>query len=142
MTSQFALAVHVLTLLALDEESSSRDLAESVNSNPVILRRLLSKLKGVGLVQVARGSTGGYRLAKDASRIRLSEVYNALGETPFNFHPNPPNPKCPIGANITPVLKGVFCEAETKLIAGLAKRTIADLKEEIHRQSGKKKKAG
>ena len=44
--SQFAVAVHILTLLARksDEHVKSSCIADSVNTNPVVIRRLMGQL--------------------------------------------------------------------------------------------------
>jgi Rrf2 family protein len=47
------------------------------------MHALLSRLKAAGLVNAVRGSGGGYLLAVPPSRIRLSDVVEAL-EGPFS----------------------------------------------------------
>ncbi len=42
------------------------------------LEQLMRSLKSSGLIQAVRGAKGGYALARQPSRIRLSEVYNSL----------------------------------------------------------------
>lgn len=42
------------------------------------LERIVAKLKKAGLVESTRGAHGGYRLARDASQIRMDEVIIAL----------------------------------------------------------------
>jgi Rrf2 family protein len=42
------------------------------------LVQILLQLKGAGLVASTRGAAGGYRLARDASRISLGEVLSAI----------------------------------------------------------------
>ncbi|MCA3862723.1 MAG: Rrf2 family transcriptional regulator, partial [Burkholderia sp.] len=50
-SSRFAFAVHVLTLLSMQEgvPLSSDIIAGSVNTNPALIRRLLSMLAAAGL---------------------------------------------------------------------------------------------
>ena len=69
-------AVHVLTLLALsaEERRSSRYLAGSVATNPVVIRRLLAQLAQAGLVESAHGATGGFRLARPAAKARRASA--------------------------------------------------------------------
>ena len=48
ISSRFTVAVHVLSLIAMEENSAqctSEWMAESVNTNPVVIRRVMGKLK-------------------------------------------------------------------------------------------------
>ena len=74
--SQFAIAVHVLTILARsgDERVKSDYIARSVNTNPVVIRRLLSNLQEAGLVVSQVGAAGGTSLHKQPKDIYLSDV--------------------------------------------------------------------
>ena len=51
-SSRFAVAVHILTLMAWseDEPLKSEQVAESVNTNPVVIRRMLCELSEANLV--------------------------------------------------------------------------------------------
>ncbi|MFL6374805.1 MAG: Rrf2 family transcriptional regulator, partial [Pyrinomonadaceae bacterium] len=97
--SQFSMAVHVLTLLARSDGSNlkSDEIAASVNTNPVVIRRLLGQLAIAGLVSSQSGALGGSRLSAAADKIRLSEIYRAVcsGEI-FALHGSP-NQDCPVG---------------------------------------------
>src|SRR5690242_16563382 len=61
---RFAMAVHVLTVLAYKEgdRATSAFLAASVNTNPVIIRRLLLALQKAKLVDTSKGAGAGSRL--------------------------------------------------------------------------------
>ncbi|MDM7920799.1 MAG: Rrf2 family transcriptional regulator, partial [Pyrinomonadaceae bacterium] len=78
--SQFAMAVHILTMLAKDRDAfmKSDRLASSVNTNAVVIRRVLGQLGHAGLVVSQTGAAGGTRLAKSPSEIDLSSVYKAV----------------------------------------------------------------
>lgn len=58
--SQFAVALHILTLLALNahEPLTSEYIAGSVNTNPVFIRRVLGKLAHASLVTSQPGVGG------------------------------------------------------------------------------------
>ena len=90
MNSRFAIAVHVLTFLALagDEPTTSEYIAGSVNTNPVVIRRILSALRQAGLVTAQPGIGGGSSLARPAAEITLADVYRATEERDlFALHP-------------------------------------------------------
>jgi Rrf2 family iron-sulfur cluster assembly transcriptional regulator len=50
------------------------------------LEQLFVKLRRAGLVESARGPGGGYRLARAASDIRVSDVLEAVDETVSALH--------------------------------------------------------
>ena len=61
ISSRFTVALHIFTCVDAfkDEHKVTSDfLASSINTNPVIVRRLLTKLKKAGLIKVARGPGG------------------------------------------------------------------------------------
>lgn len=131
ISSRFSVAVHILSLLALEPNAhhTSEWMAGSVNTNPVVIRRVTSQLKKAGLVDVRPG-TGGATLCKPANDIHLLDVYRAVeaveeGEL-FGFHEHP-NPKCPIGANIESVLQLVMLRAQSAMEKVLAEVTLDQL---------------
>jgi DNA-binding IscR family transcriptional regulator len=74
------MAVHVLAVLAYQEGDrvTSAGLAGSINTNPVIIRRLLLALQKAGLVDTCRGAGSGSRLSRSPKRINLAEIYRAV----------------------------------------------------------------
>src|ERR1043165_8241505 len=108
--SRFAVAVHVLSLMAWsgEEPLKSEQVAESVNTNPVVIRRMLKELAEAGLVVSQPGALGGPRLASEPAKTSLLDVYEALEcRGVFSFHRTPPSRDCPAGANIKTVLGDV-----------------------------------
>ncbi len=131
--SNFTIAVHILTLLAVaDEPMSSPIIASSVNTNPVTIRRMIGVLRAAGLVSTLPGSTGGARLNKSTAAITLADVYQLTKEdTLFGLHPNTPNPQCLVGRNIQRVLVAHFAETDRLIIAQLAQTTIQDVLDSV-----------
>jgi Rrf2 family protein len=125
--SRFAIAVHILTLMARagGEPLKSDEVACSVNTNPVVIRRILCALSKAGLVVSQTGATGGSRLALKPGQITLLEVYRAVdaGEI-FAMHPQPPNAECPVGMNIEVALDRILEEVEQGVERVLEKITI------------------
>ncbi|MCG6903898.1 MAG: Rrf2 family transcriptional regulator [Rhodobacter sp.] len=68
------------TLLSLGEISRRQDI-----SLPY-LEQLFVKLRRAGLVESVRGPGGGYRLARPASEIRVSDILGAVDETVSAMH--------------------------------------------------------
>ena len=123
-------ATHVVTLLAYGkgEPMTSEYIAGSVNTNPVVVRRLLTALAAAGLVATQEGAGGGVRLAKSPKAISLRDVYCAVESDPlFSLHPSDPNPACPVGSTIQAALGITLDNAEVALRKSLASTTVADL---------------
>jgi Rrf2 family protein len=107
---RFAFAVHVLAVLATRQPSScsSIALAQTVNTNPVVIRRLLIDLQAAGLIGTIRGPRGGAYLAMPPEQITLLEVRCAVDPaTVFGLHPQAPAASCPVGARIGAVMRQV-----------------------------------
>jgi len=140
-SSRLTVAVHVLTLLAHGGEGegsvTSGFIASSVNTNPVVVRRLLALLRGAGLVRSQGGPGGGWALLRPASWITLRDVYRAVeGEELFPLHANAPNPRCPVGRTIQAALAGHYREARLAVELDLSRTTIATLVEEVRALAG------
>ncbi|MBK5254250.1 MAG: Rrf2 family transcriptional regulator [Peptostreptococcaceae bacterium] len=134
ITSRFTLAIH--TMLCIASFSSSRKvtsnfIAESTNSNPVIIRRLIGQLKEAGLVEVKPG-IGGATVAKPLDEINLKDIFNAVevvNDKMFNFHDNP-NCKCPVGKNIHTILDEHLNDIEEAMNNQMRKTNLMMLLEE------------
>ncbi|ODG90563.1 MULTISPECIES: Rrf2 family transcriptional regulator [Bacillaceae] len=131
ISSRFTVAVHILSLVTIENSAlcTSEWIAGSVNTNPVVIRRVMGKLKNAGLIQVRRG-TGGASLRKPLNEITLLDVYRAVevveeGEL-FQFHEKP-NPKCPVGANIQAVLELILNRAQDAMEKILDEVTMEEL---------------
>jgi Rrf2 family protein len=132
--SQFSMAIHVLTLLARagDGNVKSECIAGSVNTNAVVIRRLLSQLNSAGLVASQTGASGGTRLAKPPAEISLCEIYKAVscGEV-FALHAKAPNQDCPVGKNIEAVLCNLQKEIDRSVGEKLGQYTLATVINEV-----------
>jgi len=132
--SQFSMAVHVLSMLARsrDENLKSDDLAGSVNTNPVVIRRLLGQLNHAKLVISQTGANGGTRLARCPNEINLAEVYRAVscGEV-FALHAKGPNKDCPVGRNIEAVLCCLQKEIDKSIEEKLSRYSLQDIFEMV-----------
>lgn len=128
--TRFAVAIHALGMLAFGDELNvtSDDVARSVGTNPVVVRRLLAQLTRRGLVTVKQGATGGARLVRPPEQITLADIYGALDEgTLFQVPMLGETHECAVGRNVGPVLTGVLLKAEKGLLAELQTVTLADV---------------
>jgi DNA-binding IscR family transcriptional regulator len=138
--SRLAVATHVLTMIAFAERApaepdpvSSEKLARSVNTNPIVVRKLLGSLRAAGLVVGHPGRHGGATLARPPGEITLADVWRAVDEpSVFGHARHRPDAACPVGS----------CVAS--LGEELRKTTIADLADRAAHLSKKpeKKKRG
>jgi Rrf2 family protein len=135
ISSRFAVAVHILTLLETGrgQPLTSEYVAGSVNTNPAVVRRILSMLARAGLTHARLGAGGGSVLARPAAEISLRDVYRAVEceERLFSLHHERPNPKCPVGRNIQAVLERATGAAQAALEEQLGSRTVADVMAEV-----------
>ena len=130
------MAVHVLTFLASKEGDrvTSADLAGSVNTHPVIVRRLLLALQRAKRVDTYKGAGAGSRLNHAPRHISLAEVYRAVevGEA-FAMPVRKPDTNCPVGHGILQAPKPVFVSAQSALEQDLEKTTLADVLDTLKR---------
>ena len=128
--THFTVALHILTWMALasqqQETMTSDQIAGSVNTNPVFIRRILGRLHKARLVNVQHGTGAGWTLARPSEKISLREVYNAVEQEPlFELHHTLPNQACPVGRSIQPALKRFYSDAEAAMKQQLAQVSVA-----------------
>ena len=132
--SRFAVSVHVLSYLAFKtgEQVTSAEIASSVGTNPVVIRRLLSSLVKARLVLGHKGAGGGFGLAKAPANITLLDIYRAVEPQPdHGLDRFTPNHKCPVGARIETILRTAFFKAQTSMEAELARVSLEDVKQQL-----------
>ena len=129
MNTRFALAVHVLTMLAAlpRELQSSESMAASAGTNPVHVRRVLGRLREAGLVASRPGPGGGWQLLRAPGATTLRDVWRAVqgDERVLGVHEVSPN--CPEGRRIRADLVGIERRAAAAVEAELATTTLAEL---------------
>lgn len=130
--TQFAVAVHVLTMLAgLPRElQSSEVMAASVGSNPVHIRRLLARLREAGFVASRPGPHGGWQLLRSPEETTLADVWRVInGDDPvLGVHEADPN--CEVGQRIHSDLEAIDRRALAAVEAELETTTLAQLADE------------
>lgn len=124
------MAVHILSLIALNPNELTGDfIAGSVNTNPVVIRRIMGMLKKAGLLEVRPG-VGGASLRKPPEEITLLDVYRAVNVIEdnqlFRVHEDS-NVRCQVGRNIEAVLQTELNEAQSVMEHRLAQTTLSQL---------------
>ena len=133
ISSRFTVALHIFTCVEVfkgNYKVTSDFLAGSINTNPVIIRKILAQLKNAGLITVARG-TGGIAVNRPLEEITFYDVYQAIEPVEngdlFHFH-EAPNTECPVGRNIHALLDSKLKAIQHSMEEEMRKYTLADLK--------------
>lgn len=135
ISSRFTVAVHMLALINFDDYGNltSRQIADSVNTNPVVIRRLMTKLKEAEFIDVSQGNSG-IELIKPLSDITLFDVYKAVEVVEerelFQIHEDT-NIKCVVGANIQMVLEVILENAQAAMEGVLENVTLENIVSKI-----------
>lgn len=132
----FPTAIHILVAIARHESTvhlmTSQQLAETVNTNSVVIRRLLKKLSSAGLISIDRGRSGGVSLLKKPAQISLAEIYQATESAPAIACSNRLNSKtCPLGKLLTPLIKKIQIDVEANVLNKLAEKNLAQLLKDL-----------
>lgn len=135
ISSRFSVAIHILSLLEIskDEICTSEYIAGSVNTNPVVIRRIMGMLSKAGLVEVRMGVAGA-KLSRQLDQITLLDVYRAVHVVEedglFAVH-DQTNPDCLVGKNIQAAIEPIFSKAQKAMENTLAAVTLQDVVNEI-----------
>ena len=130
---RFTIAIHICLFLAHKEKKliPSQELAASVKTNPVVIRRLIGKMRNNEIIGSVAGAKGGFYLAKKPEEITLWEIYNSVKDGDF-FFKHKPNEDCPVGGNLCELVDEVYKYAESSMEQVLGKVTIFDLHEKLN----------
>ena len=133
VNQQFATAVHILTALACQKDQMSSDkLATSVNTNPVVIRRLLSLLTKNKLVITSRGKSGGVQLAKDPSQINLKDIYLAVSPSEVIAPRNKsPHKECAVSCAMYSIMTGIAEGTQKVTLKYLETQKLSELSRKI-----------
>lgn len=138
-STRFAVGVHLLTALAVNEGRvmRSEQVAGSVNTNAVVVRRLFSALAEAGLVRARLGQGGGFELARPAEEVTLLDVYRAVEEPELFATPrSEPDRTCPVGCHIRAALCPATERARRAMEDELARASIADIARVVRERAG------
>jgi DNA-binding IscR family transcriptional regulator len=145
--TRFSVAIHILLAVEVFREErkvTSDFIAASVNTNPVVIRKIMGLLRDAGLIEIAAG-TGGIRLSREPGSISLLDVYRAADQVKdgrlFRVHEDTA-PLCPVGGNIGELLEGPLGAAQAALEAQLAASSLEGLLADLDRLRRRKARSG
>ncbi|MBV1926060.1 MAG: Rrf2 family transcriptional regulator [Rhodobacteraceae bacterium] len=129
--SRLSLALHTLGHMAGDpaRKLTSANIAEHAGTNPVVVRRVLGKLREAGLLESEKGHAGGWRLARAPSQITLADVYLALDESLVATGGEETIPTCSVEHILQRKVAVVLEDIERSLVERLAVTTIAEVRD-------------
>ena len=123
--STFTNAIHICVYLDRTDKHlvNSTELGESIGTNPVVVRRIVGRLKEFGLIKVKQGIGGGYYLGRPAMSITLWDIYLAMKkENPFRCKVG--NDEDTVSVNLPEALEDTFAKAEYALKQPLSAVTV------------------
>ncbi len=127
--SRLSLALHTLGHMATDPDQSqtSSDIAAHAGTNPVVVRRVLGRLREAGLLTSEKGHSGGWKLAREPQSITLADVYLALDEQIIAPDKDDGDHHCSMEHALHKQVSRVLRDVERNLVEQLATTTIADV---------------
>lgn len=136
VSKRFPMAIHSLLYVAIlspQMRITSSLVADSIGSNPVIVRNLFLDLSKNGLIITSAGKNGGVTLAKEPKDISLWDIYEAVEtnnvEEIFKIYEG--NSDCPVGKNIYQLLYPHMESAIDAMKANMEQVTIDSLLNEL-----------
>lgn len=132
--SRLSGVLHVLLHMAEhDGPMTSETLAKAMQTNPVVIRRVMAGLRDAGYVRSEKGHGGGWTLACDLGAVTLRDVYNALGHPALlSIGNRTESPGCLVEQAVNAALSDAFREAEALLLARFETVTLAALSADFH----------
>jgi DNA-binding IscR family transcriptional regulator len=114
---------------------TSQEMAKAMDTNPVVIRRIMAGLREQGYLRSVKGHGGGWSLACDLTKVTLRDVYAALGEPSLLAIGNRTEmPGCVIEEAVNAALGKSFDEAEQFLLARFGEVTLAMLASDVGRR--------
>lgn len=137
--SRLSGVLHVLLHMAEREgPSTSESLARAMDTNPVVVRRVMAGLRDRGFVRSEKGHGGGWTIACDLHTVTLRDVYEALGEPRLLAIGNRSDaPQCLVEQAVNAALGDAFAEAEALLLQRFGEVTLAALSADFHARFAK-----
>ncbi len=111
---------------------TSELLAKAMDTNPVVIRRIMAGLRSAGYLRSEKGHGGGWTLACDLNKVTLRDIYEALGRPHLLAMGNrTESPGCLVEQAVNGALSKSFEDAEALLLARLGEVTLAMLAADV-----------
>ena len=128
--SRLSLALHTLSHMAGDPDrvQTSANIADHAGTHPVVVRRVLGRLRQAGLLTSEKGHAGGWRLARKPENITLADVYLALDESLIAPDSDDHTSECSVEHALRRRVSSVMEEIEQSLVKRLSETTISEVR--------------
>jgi Rrf2 family protein len=132
LNTRFATGIQALVLLASEPDKlhRSQDVARTLKTNSVVVRRIFLQLGRAGLIKSHKGPSGGSKLGLPAKEITLRDIHRAV-------HPDGFLAKAELSA--IPVLrselKDIFADASRAFEKELNQTTLSQLVKKAQKKS-------
>lgn len=131
---QFSDAIHILAYIEMSQGTtllSSQNIADSVETNPSNVRKIMSHLKKSNLIITANGQAGAV-LAKSPEEISLLDIYKSIeGENHLIQVDPKTNPACFVGGNIQGVLSEQYALLQETIEKEMGQITLSSIIHQI-----------
>lgn len=128
-SSKLSDSIHIMSFIHLFPTKilSSKNISESLNTNPAVVRRIMAQLKKSGLIHTKVG-VANPTLTRSPEEITLLDIYQSVeGESRF-FYVNPnTNVNCSVGAVIQDVLTNQYDAFQKLMEDELAEHTLSEV---------------
>jgi len=132
--SRLSGVLHVLLHMAQQPgPQTSETLARAMNTNPVVVRRIMAGLRDHGFVRSEKGHGGGWTIVSDLHAVTLRDIYEALGRPEILAMGNRTDaPGCLVEQSVNAALGQAFDDAEALLLHRFGEITLAQLSADFH----------
>lgn len=111
---------------------TSEDLSKMMDTNPVVIRRIMAGLRRRGYVRSEKGHGGGWTLVCDLSKVTLRDIYVALGSPSLLAIGNRTEaPGCLLEQAVNAALQQAFRDAEERLLTRFGEVTLSMLRADV-----------
>ena len=134
--SKLSGVLHALLHMAVMEGPVTSDtLAMAMQTNPVVVRRVMAGLREAGFVSSAKGHGGGWVLSCPLDAVTLGDIHQAVGSPALLAIGNrTESPGCIVEQAVNAALDDACREAEALLLERFNSITLADLSRDFHRR--------
>lgn len=127
--SRLSRVLHALLHIAeMDGPATSEQIAQMLQTNSAVVRRMMGGLREAGIVTSTKGHGGGWTLQRPLTQITLLDIYQALGAPHlFAIGNDADDPACLLARASNDATRDALTLAQAAFETSLSARTVADL---------------
>ena len=115
--------------------TTSEWLAQAMQTNPVVIRRLMAGLRDAGFVASAKGHGGGWVMSCSLEHLTLRDIHEAVGAPALlAVGHREESPGCLVEQAVNAALAQAYSDAEAVLLKRLGSITLATLARDFHQR--------